>query len=280
MPTWNVAASESGQKLSLFLKEKLGADYSARRIKQAIEQNACQINGRIERFATAVVGKGDQILFAEAPKKERIASHILYEDEHIVACCKPAGASSEEPSLIPISNAILLHRLDKDTTGVLLWAKTPQAAQKMTELFKHRLVKKTYLAVVDGIPKDKAGHIENHLGRLHQYQGQSLWGVVDKGLLAITDWLLEKKLSRAALVACYPKTGRTHQIRVHLSGLGHPILGDRQYGKRFECSYRPSRCLLHAQKIAFMHPHSGVPVEIVAPIPADLKSAIEILAGK
>ena len=277
MSVWKVAAHENGQKLSVFLKDKLGEGYSARQIKQAIEHNACRINGRVERFATAVVGKGDSIVFEDVQAKSKTKMEILYQDAYLLACNKPAGVASDDPALIPAPGLELLHRLDKDTTGVLLWAKTPGSAKKMKELFKNRLVMKTYLAVVDGIPKDQSGHVENHSGRLHQYHGQSLWGPVEKGFLAITDWKLEKKLRHASLLCCYPHTGRTHQIRVHLSGLGHPILGDRQYGKRFRCEFRPSRCLLHAQKIAFTHPETNSLLEITASTPADLQEALDKL---
>lgn len=280
MPIWKVTESESGQKLSAFLKDKLGAEYSARQIKQAIEQNACQVNGRIERFATSVVGRGDAIAFDYVQPKSRVKSDILFQDNYLVVSNKPAGISSEDAAAMPLPGLELLHRLDKDTTGVLLWAKKPAAAKLMMEAFKKRLIKKTYFAIVDGAPKQRNGHIENRLGKLHGYQGQSLWGEVDGGLLAITDWAVEKTFrSRASLMICYPLTGRTHQIRVHMSGLGHPILGDKQYGKRFSCAYRPSRCLLHASCVEFMHPITGANVRVEAPLPKDFHEAMQVLEG-
>lgn len=280
MFAWDVTAQESGLKLSVFLKSKLGDAHSARQIKSAIEHNACTINGRIERFATSFVGRGDRVEFKMVEAVKPALTGLLFQDAYLLASNKPAGISSEDPKLCPQPGAILLHRLDKDTTGVLLWAKDKETAAQMEELFKKRLIKKSYQAVVDGIPKDKAGHIENQLGRLHQYQGQSFWGPVDKGLIAITDWRLEKKLDKSALLFCFPQTGRTHQIRIHLSGLGHPILGDKQYGGRQASLWRPSRCLLHAYQVVFNHPQTGKPLTITAPIPDDFHEAFKALGGK
>jgi 23S rRNA pseudouridine955/2504/2580 synthase/23S rRNA pseudouridine1911/1915/1917 synthase len=280
MSIWEVTPQESGQKLVAYLRSKLSADYSLRRIKEAIEQNACTINGRIERFASTVVAKGDKIAFTLVNKQDVASAVIIYQDNYLLACNKPAGVSSEDPLLKPSPELILLHRLDKDTTGVLLWAKNSLIAEKMLLLFKERLVKKSYLAIVDGVPKQKVGRIENQLGKVCQYQGQSLWGPVKKGLTAITDWRTVKEFRSAALLACSPQTGRTHQLRVHLSGIGHPILGDKQYSKNPKSSFRPSRCLLHAARVEFIHPATGTPLTIEAELPADFKLALETIGAK
>lgn len=280
MPTWVVTAQESGQKLSIFLKSKLGDLYSARGIKNAVEHNACSVNDRVERFVSLAVGKGDRVTFDDVSIKKVSKVDILFEDDYLLACNKPAGVSSEDPSLAPQAGLLLLHRLDKDTTGVLLWAKNRVFAEHMHRLFKKREIKKTYFALVDQIPKEPFGHIENQLGRVCQYQGQSLWSAVERGEEAVTEWRLERELKDAALLECHPHTGRTHQIRVHLSGIGHPILGDRQYGKRFKCSFRPSRCLLHAYKVEFIHQKLKRAITIIAPLPSDFQEAIDIVGLK
>lgn len=277
MSTWIVAPVESGQKLSIFLKSKLGSGYSARRIKQAVEHNACRVNGRVERFVSFTVGKGDRVAFEDVAPAHIEQMKVLFQDEYLLACDKPAGISSEDKALMPQPGLELLHRLDKDTTGVLLWAKQPEAAKSMFDLFKKRQIKKTYWAVVDGLPKTGKGRVKNQLGKLHQYHGQSLWGPVENGEEAITDWHVEKRLKQASLLVCHPLTGRTHQIRVHLSGLGHPILGDKQYGKRFQCAFSPSRCLLHAYEVEFIHPFTQSKVQIIAPPPADFVEAVRLL---
>lgn len=281
MSEWVVKPEESGNRLSSYLQSKLGSQYSARQIKHALEQNACLINGRIERHATTLVGRGDKISFSGFVSQPKPKSNIpiLFQDEFILACYKPAGIASEDTDLAPMPDLELLHRLDKETTGILLWSKKPSFTKSMMDLFKYRKIKKTYLAVVDAVPKANSGHIENCLGKIHKYQGQSLWGPVEDGLTAITDWELQQKWKEAALLACYPQTGRTHQIRVHLSGIGHPILGDKQYGKRFLCSYRPARCLLHAHRILFTHPCTGNLIEIIAPVPDDFTQACRILGA-
>lgn len=288
MPSWEVSHSESGTKLLAFLKSKLGDAYSARQLKKAIENNSCQINQRFEHFATANLGEGDLVNFQESAllatesifKLEK--NRILYEDAALLAYNKPAGITSDDTDLIQAlqqkaADLMLVHRLDRDTTGVLLFAKSKDVLDGMTALFKKRLVAKTYLALVDGTPAKPSGLVDNHLGALHRYQGQTMWGSVEKpkGLHAITEWQCEKKLSKASLLRCSPRTGRTHQIRVHLSEMGHPILGDSQYGKKFNCNYRPSRCLLHALEISFAHPLSGQKITIKAPLPEDFTAALE-----
>lgn len=294
MKQWEVSAKESGIKLLPFLKEKLGDQYSARHLKKAIESNLCQINGKTERFATAVLGTGDIILFnleglnKEAPLDVVFESdRLLLEDSDLLIYNKPSGISSEAPELLAAirthsPKAQLLHRLDRETTGVLMFTKNSKVHESMVALFKKHEVLKTYLALVDGVPTKRSGVIDNHLGKKHAYQGQAIWGSVSpkEGLHAITEWQVEKDLQEAALLKCLPKTGRTHQIRVHLSEMKHPILGDFQYGRQFRCAYRPKRCLLHAWKIEFKHPIKGNTVLVEAPVPNDLQEAISILGKK
>ena len=201
---------------------------------------------------------------------------ILYQDQELLILDKPAEIASESPQLAEMGG-FLVHRLDKGTSGVLIFAKTKVMRDQMFALFRRHQVEKSYLALVDGVPRQSSGSIENQLGKLHEYQGQTLWGVVEKGLYACTEWHLERSGTEAALLRCYPKTGRTHQIRVHLNGIGHPILGDHQYGRRFKCHYRPARVLLHAQSVSFPHPTSGQQLTIEAPLPTDFQEAINQL---
>ena len=188
---------------------------------------------------------------------------------------KPSGITSDDVSISNFLNSIygksiLLHRLDKDTSGVLLFAKTLSSAKEIEGLFKQRLIKKTYHALVEGNPKP-SGKIENYLGKLKTYQGQTLFGEVskDKGLLAITSWKVEKSYNGVSLLLCSPTTGRTHQIRVHLSEMGHPILGDYQYGRHFSCDYKAKRMMLHASRIQFKD------FNINAPLPVEFKDWLD-----
>jgi RluA family pseudouridine synthase len=171
----------------------------------------------------------------------------------------------------------LVHRLDKETSGVLILAKTPDIKDKMVALFKSRNIRKFYLAIVDGVMDKNEGKIDNFLGKKHEFQGQTIYGSVDekKGMRAITFWKCLAKYKTASVVCCELFTGRTHQLRAHLSGIGHPILGDIQYGRKFICRFKPCRNLLHAYSVAFMHPSTGKKLKIIAPIPVDFKQALK-----
>lgn len=272
--------------LGSFLKSKL-PEISARQIKRGIEANLCRINDRVERFASAIVGTGDSISFYPEEIKKTVkkpsvhlSNAILYRDDAVIVINKPAGIASDSEELkmqvlVHAKNAALVHRLDRDTTGLLMFACNSTSLKKMEELFKLRKVTKTYLALVDGHFEKKQGRLDTFFGKKHAYEGQTLWGSQKTGLRAVTDWQVERQGRSAALVRCHPETGRTHQIRVHMSELGHPILGDYQYGRSFNCSYRANRCLLHAWRLSFEHPVLHQIIEIEAPLPADFQKAIE-----
>lgn len=280
---WVVEKGENGLKLIEFLKLKLPTS-SSRQIKKNIETNGCKINGRMERFASTLVGAGDKIVF-QLTERQVEEGGVLFEDEHLFIYNKPSGISSDDPNFIrelekvASTSLYLLHRLDKETTGVLLLAKTKEMNEKMLDLFKNRKIEKTYYAVVDGIPAQDHGVIDNYLGKLHSYQGQAMWGAVEpsKGLRARTLWKTVKKGKKSALVECHPITGRTHQIRVHLSEMGYPILGDYQYGRQFRCSYSPRRCLLHCFELSFIDPIKETAVKVSAPLPNEMETALKTL---
>lgn len=292
MDRWQVPQKQSGISLAAFLKEKFG-DVSAKQIKRVIDSGKCLLNGKPERFSSRLIGSGDIVeltispLSSKLPKKSpQESERILYNDDEIIAFNKPAGILSDSQQIVDglqklFGQVILLHRLDKETTGILLFARNESIAKAMEDLFKKRLIKKKYLAFVNGIPSKSSGIIENSLGKLHVYQGQTIWGAVprEKGLLAKTSWEIKKRGKGASLLICSPETGRTHQIRVHLSGLGHPILGDHHYGRSFTCSYRPSRLLLHASEISFVHPKTKQIITIHSPLPEDFLEAAKQLTN-
>jgi 23S rRNA pseudouridine955/2504/2580 synthase/23S rRNA pseudouridine1911/1915/1917 synthase len=286
---WEVSKRESGSKLQPFLKTKLGDHFTARHIKRLIESNLCQVNGYTERFATTVVREGDHVSIrleeTISPSYSFEIDRVLYEDDHLIVYNKPAGISSDEKGIVKILQAVipqaqLVHRLDRDTTGVLIFAKTAEAFQSLTHLFKEQKVNKSYYALVDGVPKQFSGVIENYLGVRHRYQGQTIWGEVPKGkgAYAYTQWRCVKKGKGASLFLCFPKTGRTHQIRAHLAGIGFPILGDYQYARlQFRSSYQPTRCLLHAYRVIFEHPITKKKIDVTAPLPDDFVEALRVL---
>lgn len=273
MQEWVVSKDEGGSKLVAFLKLKLD-QFSSKQLKSLIESNACTINGITERFASVVVHPGDRIVLANfiiksITDRSLLNERILYQDEDILAYDKPPGIASEEFE----TKLRLIHRLDRETSGVLLFAKSKSAFDAMVELFRCHQVKKTYYAIVDGIPKQKKGRIDNFLGKKHAYQGQTIWGSVREGMRAITDWEVEQIGNHVSLIKCFPKTGRTHQLRVHLSEMGHPILGDFQYCKSFSSPFRPDRLLLHAHSISFPHLKQQRILIITSPLPDDFLKA-------
>lgn len=289
---WILSPKESHTRLIDFLKEKYRGRFSSRRIKEALEENLCLVNGKKERFASRKLVSKDHIeFFADCISENKQAQisdpkRILYEDPHLLAFDKMSGVNSEDVKLIKIlekkhGKLSLLHRLDKETSGVLLFAKGEEMYKKMLDLFKEQRIKKTYYALVEGLPKKKQGIIQNTLGKIMQRKGQSLWGVVEngKGKIATTHWYLVEKGKQNALMKLEPKTGRTHQIRIHLKNLGHPVMGDKLYGNLQwkKGSYLAKRQLLHAQKLCFFHPIEKKELCIRSFFPRDFKEGLSYL---
>jgi RluA family pseudouridine synthase len=293
MMQWIVSQSEAGQKLVHFLKHKLGPNYSARHIKRGIENNLCKVNQRLEHFASSILMQGDKVSFEsgalETQFKKAFAfspADVLYENHELLIYNKPAGYASDGEEITQAMQAYghgweLLHRLDRETTGLLMFTKGKAFREKMVEAFKTHEVEKVYWTIVDGIPHHPSGVIDNYLGKIHEYEGQALWGAVPshQGHHAVTAWEVLEKGSQAALIRCFPMTGRTHQIRVHMSEMGYPILGDKQYGRTVRCHYLAPRCLLHAYELSFVHPSTQQKMHLQAPIPQDFKEAMEQLMG-
>jgi RluA family pseudouridine synthase len=293
--SWRVEKDESGTKLLNFLQNKLGKEFSLRKLKQALEGNLCHVNRRVEHFASTVVGWGDEVEFAidkmvsKTLRKKTISPAILYEDEDFLLIDKPSGISSEDKTLLEIlksvgsrPNLALAHRLDKETSGVLAFTKTARAKVALYKLFKERKVSKRYYAIVAGISGKMSGRIDNFLGKIADYEGQNLWGAVeqDKGMRAVTDWKCLSRGTNSTFMVCSPLTGRTHQIRVHLASIGHPILGDMLYNKLKNAPYLPSRCLLHAAEIGFTNPFTAKELVTISALPADFGEAAAVLGLK
>jgi len=264
--TFIVNPKEGGQTLLSFLRTHLKNAYSVKAIKRAIDGKKCKINGRVEWFSTHPVKKGDHIEISLETKKEHFPITTLYEDEEIIIYNKPPGKVSES-----FEGLYLVHRLDKDTSGVIILAKTEEMQEKFFHLFKERKVEKEYLAICDGKILQEKWKSDNYLGKKASYQGGALFGKVakERGKRAITLFTCLKKGEKASLVLAQPITGRTHQIRVHLKEKGHPVLGDWQYARHFTCPVQPSRHMLHAKSIRFIHPTTGEKIEIEAPLHLD-----------
>lgn len=271
---WRVDAP---QKLISFLQAR--SPLSGKALKRSLEANLCRVNGRVERFASVSVAKGDVIELIEKKAQLSAPAKVLYEDEHLKLLDKPAGWVSDDAQMAKKLGGrhFLAHRLDKDTTGLLLFGKTPEGAKRLQLLFEERQVEKEYLALVDGCPSRTEGTIENSLVKKGSFAGQTIWGEGRGGLFASTAWQLVEEGREGALLLCRPFTGRTHQIRVHLAGMGHPILVDRHYASHFRSKLISERPLLHAARLSFIHPWTGEKIDISAPLPSDFQEALRTL---
>jgi 23S rRNA pseudouridine1911/1915/1917 synthase len=222
---------------------------------------------------------------------------ILHEDDAILVLDKPCGLTVHPgsgrrdgtlanalvhhlrglPTLGGADRPGIVHRLDKDTSGVMCVAKTEAAHRALSRAFAARTVRKEYLALVHGRVEGESGTIDLALGR--SSAGRTRMAVRETGgRVAVTEWRVEERLPSHTLVRCFPRTGRTHQIRVHWRAKGHPLVGDPLYGwKSSPGDALAGRLMLHAHRLAFDHPTTGKPVAFEASAPADFLDAVERL---
>jgi 23S rRNA pseudouridine1911/1915/1917 synthase len=262
-----------------------------------IEEGFVLINGeKIKKKTLAKVGEEIEVFFALTPEisltPENIPLDILYEDDDILAINKPVGmvvhpapgnwSSTFVNALLfycknlPIENNQLrpgiVHRLDKNTSGVLLAAKTKEAQEKLILSFSQRTIKKEYLAICTGNFQNQT--VSAPIGR-HPNMRQKM-AIVPSGKDAVTEFSLLSSKDNFLLISAKPLTGRTHQIRVHLQSIKTPILGDTLYGNpSMNEKFSISRQFLHAHRLSFLHPISQKPLEIIAPLPKDMEEFIE-----
>lgn len=263
-------------KLLSFLQKRL--QLSSRAVKRVLESNGCRVNGRVERFGSIRLAEQDQVECITGVEDAASRSfELLYEDEVLKIVDKPAGWVSQEDALL---GGYLVHRLDKETTGALLLAKTTSVRDQLMALFAARRVEKRYLALVDGIPATSSGTQVSFLAKRRHYQGQVIWGSAPVGKRAETQWQIVESGKTASLLRCTPFTGRTHQIRVHLAEMGHPILIDRQYAMTFRTSLFIRRPLLHAERLMFQHPMRPLFLDVSSPLPADFRTAVRECIGE
>jgi 23S rRNA-/tRNA-specific pseudouridylate synthase len=261
------------QKLISFIQAQIDPPPSRKALRRVLEARLCRVNGIVERFGSMDVQKGSVVelgpSWASVLSPHCSQFEVLYEEEHLLVVDKPVGFVCSEQTMG--SGHHLVHRLDKETTGVLVLAKTTVAKNDLMRRFKERSVEKFYYALVDGAPSQERGVCKSFLAKLQAYQGQTRWGSRARGLPAETHWAVLWRGKNASLLLCRPTTGRTHQIRVHLAEMGHPILGDRQYAKNFRCQLFAQRPFLHAARIRFGD------VDVSAPLPFDFASALQEL---
>lgn len=280
-------------RLDLYLKKNYPT-YSRTYFHYLIESGAVLVNGERLKKRELISDEDDvEVCFLATPElnlvKEPIPLDILYEDEFLIAINKPANFVVHPAPGHPsgtLVNALLhhchslspdnlrpgiVHRLDKDTTGVIVAAKTVQAHQELVKLFAERQMKKTYLAITQGTPP--GGLVSAPIGR-HPTHRKLMSVVETGGKEAITHVEVIAKNGQNALVKLTPHTGRTHQLRVHLKHLSTPILGDPIYGRPHKEVLRP---LLHARSLSFVHPITQNFLVLNAPVPHDMIQYIATL---
>jgi 23S rRNA pseudouridine1911/1915/1917 synthase len=282
-------------RLDQFLAAELSG-YSRARLQKLIREELVKLNGAAAR-PRDLVRSGDEIEVTEAPPEkidnqpEAIPLDILFEDDDLVVINKPAGlvvhpgAGHREHTLVnallhhcPALSGIggkerpgIVHRLDKDTSGCLVVAKNDQAHRYLSEQFAARTVEKIYLAVVTGRLRKSGGVIEEKIGR-HPVHRQRMSVASSRGRAAKTEYRVIRAADEASLLECKLFSGRTHQLRVHLHHIGHPILGDKVYAPKLAKDF--PRQMLHAWQLGFRHPTTGEWKRFAAPLPADLTNAL------
>ena len=296
-----------GWRLDHFLKRRIGR-LSRTRIQDIIATQVTLSDGRRPRSSASV--RAGQIIHLDrpAPIEPEVPRHfeVLYEDADVLALDKPAGLPMHPSAKFyrntltallreryPDQHAEIAHRIDRETSGVLLVARTPSAASWLKRAFARRAVDKSYLALVKGQPPDE-GVIDQPI-KLLDTPSHVMMGPAADGLKAVTRFRVVQRYAGHALCAAHPETGRQHQIRVHLAAIGHPIVGDKIYGagERFfmrACDEEASggrisdellalfdglpRHALHAHRLTFPHPRTRAPMTIESPLSPDLVTYI------
>ncbi len=296
----------SGERIDKFLSRNL-EDVSRSRIQKLITEGKVLVNGaRVSKHHKLACGQEisieDLSSINTSPNitAEEIDLKIVYEDKSILVISKEAGMlthpapGNEKHTLVNAlmyhcknlsklsgeERAGIVHRLDKDTSGLLIAAKDENVHHRLSEMFADRKVKKTYIVLAEGRFKEDRGEIKLPIGR-SRIDRKKMSVAIDNGRDAVTAFEVVEEFRQAALLNIYPRTGRTHQIRVHLNYIGHPIIADQVYGSRFSSkiakNIRLQRQFLHASKLEFTHPVTEKLMEFEDPLPEDLAESLEKL---
>jgi 23S rRNA pseudouridine955/2504/2580 synthase len=314
--TVTVAEAEDGQRLDRWFRHHFpGLGHG--RLEKLLRTGQIRVDGHRAKSGTRLEA-GQQIRVPplppsggqgkrpppgsrEAPSGEEQAAlreQVLYRDDWLIALDKPAGlavqgGSGQRRHLDALLDALrfdaaerprLVHRLDKDTSGVLLLARSAAAARELTAAFKRKSTRKLYWAAVAGVPRKPRGRIDLPLGKRPGRDGEKVEPDADEGKPALTLYQLAARRGRAAAwLVLRPVTGRTHQLRVHCAALGHPILGDGKYGGRRaflsdpQGRQFPKQLHLHAREIAIPHPADGTTLRVTAPLPPHMAETWRML---
>jgi len=296
-----VSSEQARQRLDRVLAEALPA-FSRARLQTLIRDGFVSLNGKPPR-PRDLVRTGDIVELREPElekveaQPEQIKLDVIFEDDDLLVLNKPAGivmhpgAGHQAHTLV---NALLahcqnlsgiggkerpgiVHRLDKETSGALVVAKNDATHRDLSSQFAARTMTKIYLALVAGILRKTSGVIDKAIAR-HPVHRQRMSIARRQGRSAKTEYRVLRSGDEISLVECILHSGRTHQIRVHLHHLGHPVLGDKLYGGKRAGDY--PRQMLHAWKLAFRHPRSGDEMSFEAPVPRDFADAMRPIPGR
>ncbi len=308
MTSIEITITEPGERLdklvtALLAERVTDQEISRVRVQQLIKDGDVTVDGKTGKPAYRVE-QGDQIVISvpdpppDAPPilGENVPLDVLYEDADLAAINKPAGMVIHPAAGHPtgtLVNAVLgrwpqtatvgapdragiVHRLDKDTSGVILIAKTEDARRNLVAQFKARKVQKRYLTLVYGTPATPTGEIDAPVGR--DTRQRKKMAVVRAGRPSFTYYNVLQSFDEVSYLEVLPKTGRTHQIRVHMAFIKHPVVGDTVYGRRKnKGQIKIKRQFLHAASLTLTSPSTGKLITVEAPLPADLQSILDQL---
>ena len=298
-----VSSEHAGQRLDRFLVQYLG-DVSRTAVQQMIAEKAILVDGKASKPGY-VLRAGETIVISVSTQRERISAasptpmplDIVYEDTDLLVVNKPAGLvvhpapghandtlvnallaylpSLQEDGNGETSRPGIVHRLDKDTSGLLIVAKTPRAHSALVEQMKQHEIIKRYLALVEGSVSLDSGSIDAPIGRDPRHRQQMAITAIGSRE-ARTHFRVLRRFARHTLLELRLETGRTHQIRLHLKAIGHPVVGDPVYGSGNILKHvHLKRQFLHASHLQFRHPITGQLLEFEAPLPADLQKVLD-----
>jgi 23S rRNA pseudouridine1911/1915/1917 synthase len=295
MPTrrLEVSVDAAGERLDAFLALPLGSRSRAQRL---IDEGRVRVGGTARAKGHRVAaGEYVEVDLPEpppAPAPGEVAFEVVYEDESVLVVDKPAGvvvhpgAGVHGPTLVDaLAGRIaggpdperpgVVHRLDRDTSGLLVLARSEGAYDVLQRAMAQRKIEREYLALVEGVPPARTGLIDAPIGRDRRVRTRMSVDT-DAPREARTRFAVERTFGdRAALLRVRLETGRTHQVRVHLQAIGHPVAGDREYGTAGR--FGLERQFLHAARLAFDHPSTGERLELSSPLPEDLQHALEVV---
>lgn len=292
---FTVDVSQQRQRLDQALADRV-SQFSRNRLQQWIREGQVCVDGQAVLEPKRKVHPGQRVVLTAVPPEaltaclpENIPLSICYEDDHLLVINKPAGLVVHPgagnwqgtlmnavlfhcPANTQIPRAGIVHRLDKETSGLMVVAKSLEAQTDLVRQLQARSVKRHYLALAQGVlPRD--GSVDAPIGR-HPTQRIKM-AVVPGGKPAVTHYRVLEKLAHWSWVECALETGRTHQIRVHMAHLGHPLVGDPVYGKSTRCSLGFQRQALHAARLGLIHPFTGELLSWSAPLPEDMSELLE-----